>query len=170
MDATPKKEPSYHLRVSNKFENGGLLSVMVGLDRKASDYKDVLAIARSFAEAGEVVQMLGNIHYKNPDYEKYFGLLIGTEYYRKCPDMRVGDKMYEYEGFVGAWSKDKLSRMLTHGARQSPYIIIKNTKGCSDRFIIKCIHDRIKDKSFKHEIREVWVYEKGKNRLVYKKR
>ena len=170
MDAAPKKEPSFHLRVRNKFENGGSLSVMNGLDKRASDYNDLLAIGRCFAELGEEVQILGSIHFKNPDYQKYFGLLVGTEYYRKCPDFRIGDKIYEYEGFVGAWSKEKLSRMLSHGAIQAPHIIIKNTKGCSDRFIVKCIHDRIKDKCFKHEIQEVWVYEKGKCRLVYKKR
>lgn len=170
MNDAPRKEPSYHLRVRNKFENGGLLAVMVGLNRTASDYSDLLAIGRWFAEHGGNVQILGSIHFKNPDYQKYFGLLVGTEYYRKCPDFRINDKMYEYEGFVGSWTKDKLGRMLSHGAVQSPYIIIKNTKGCSDRFIIKCIHDRIKDKTFKHEIKEVWAYEKGKCRLIYKKR
>ena len=30
MNDAPRKEPSYHLQVRNKFENGGLLAVMVG--------------------------------------------------------------------------------------------------------------------------------------------
>lgn len=58
--------------------------------------------------------------------------------------------------------------MISHGAKQSPFLIIDN-KGCSDRYIIKSIHDRLRDKTFSREINEVWVYEKGKIRLVYKK-
>lgn len=144
--------------------------VMSGLDKSTSDYNDIMVIARKFAELGNVVQVLGTIHFKHPDYCKLFAPLVGTEYYKKCPDLKIGDKLFEYEGFIGVWSKRKLSRMLSHGAKQSPYIIIKNTKGCSDRFILKCIHDRVKDKSFNHSILEVWVYEKGNVRLVYKKR
>lgn len=170
MNAKPRKEPRYHLRIRNRFENGGQLYVMDGIDRGASDYNDIMSIARWFAQSGNVVQVLGVIHYKNPDYEKYFGILVGTEYYKKCPDLRIGNKLFEYESFVGPWSKRKLCRMLSHGAKQSPYIIIKNTKGCSDRFILKCIHDRLKDKTYNHGIVEVWVYEKGRVRLVYKKR
>ena len=170
MDAKPRIEQRYRIRIRNKFESGGVLYVMDGLDKDASDYNDIMAIGRRFAELGNLVQVLDNIHFKNQDYEKYFGSLIGTEYYKKCPDLRIGNKLYEYEGFVGSWSKRKLSRMLSHGAKQSPFLIIKNTRGCSDRFILKSIHDRLKDKSYHHGIKEVWVYEKGKVRLVYEKR
>ena len=170
MEAKPKIETRHQLRTRNKFENGGLLMVMDSLDKYASDYNDIMAIGRKFAEMGKEVQILGNIHFKNPDYDYYFSPLIGTEYYKKCPDLKIGGRLFEYESFVGSWSKHKLSRMLSHGAKQSPYIIIKNTKGCSDRFILKCVHDRLKDKSYHHSIKEVWVYEKGNVRLVYKKR
>lgn len=168
MDA--KSDRKYHLLIRNRFENGGSLSIMKEIDRSASDYKDLLAIGRQFAEMGYQVQVLCNIHYKNPDYIKFFGLLANTKYYRKCPDLRINDRMYEYESFIETWNKRKLSRMISHGARQSPYIIIKNTGGCSDRFIIKSIFDRLKDKSFNHDIKEVWIYEKGGIRLIYKKR
>lgn len=170
MDAEPSERQNYYLRKKKRFNNGGLLSVMSGLDRKASDYNAIMEIGKRFAQMGHKVQVLGRIHYKSPFYQKYFGLLIGTDYFRKCPDLRIDDIMYEYEGYVGSWNKGKLSRMLSHGAKQSPNIIIKNTRGCSDRFIIKNIHDRIKDKTFKHEISEVWVYEKWNVKLVYKKR
>ncbi len=170
MEANEKSERRYHFRVRNRFDNGGSLSIMNGLDRYAGDYNDILAIGRRFAEMGHEVQVLCNIHYKNQDYDKYFGLLKGTKYYKKCPDLRVDNKMYEYEGFVGSWNKRKLNRMISHGTKQSPFIIIRNTRGCSDRFIISCIFNRIKDKSFKHDIKEVWVYEKGHIRPVYKKR
>lgn len=128
MDARPRIETRHRLRTRNKLDNGGALWVMDGLDKEASDCNDIMAIGRWFAEAGNVVQVLGIIHYKNPDYNKYFGPLLGTEYYKKCPDLKIGNKLYEYEGFVGAWSKKKLS------------------------------------------IEEVWVYEKGNVRLVFKKR
>lgn len=141
---------------------------MEGLDKNASDYNDIMSIGRWFAELGNVVQVLGNIHFKNPDYGKYFGSLVGTEYHKKCPDLKIGDKLYEYEGFVGPWNKRKLSRMLSHGAKQSPYLIIKNTKGCSDRFILRSIKDRLCDQNFHHGIKEVWLYEKGSVRLLYK--
>ena len=170
MDAKPWLETRHYLRTRNKFENGGMLMVMDSLDKFASDYNDIMAIGRRFAELGNIVHVLGIIHFKNPDYSKYFGPLIGTDYYKKCPDLKIEGKLYEYEGFIGTWSKRKLSRMLSHGAKQSPYLIIKNTRGCSDRFILKCIHDRVKDSSFNHSILEVWVYEKGNVRLVYKKR
>ena len=51
MKANEKPERRYHLRVRNRFDNGGSLSIMNGLDRYAS------------------------------------------------PDLRVDNKMYEYEGF-----------------------------------------------------------------------
>lgn len=170
MKAKSRIEKRYHLRIRNEFDNGGRLYVMDGLDKGASDYNDLIAIGRWFAELGNTVQVLDTIHFKNSDYDKYYGLLTGTVYYKKCPDLRIGNKLFEYEGYTGVWSKRKLSRMLSHGAKQSPYLIIKNTKGCSDRFILKCIHDRLKDSLYNHEIAEVWVYEKGSVRLVYKKR
>ena len=168
MDAKPRIEQRYRIRIRNKFESGGVLYVMDGLDKDASDYNDIVAIGRRFAELGNLVQVLGNIHFKNQDYEKYFGSLIGSEYYKKCPDLRIGDKLFEYEGFVGSWSKRKLSRMLSHGAKQSPFLIIKNTRGCSDRFILRSIKDRLCDKNYHHEVKEVWLYEKGQVRLLYK--
>ena len=168
MNEAPKIERIYQLTVRNCFESGGVLAVMNGLNREASDYNDIMVIARKFAEMGKVVQVLNNIHYKNPDYQKYFGALWGTVYYRKCPDLRIEGKYYEYEGFVGPWSKKKLNRMLSHGAIQSPNLVIKNTKGCSDRFIMRSIGDRLNDRNFHHDIKEVWLYEKGNVRLLFK--
>ena len=51
--------------------------------------------------------------------------------------------------------------MLSHGMEQSPYIVINNIKGCSDRFICKNIIART---NVNTDIQEVWVYEKGKIR------
>lgn len=107
MDARPRIETRHRLRTRNKFDNGGVLWMMDGLDKEASDYNDIMAIGRWFAEAGNVVQVLGIIHYKNPDYNKYFGPLLGTEYYKKCPDLKIGNKLYEYEGLCRSVEQEK---------------------------------------------------------------
>jgi hypothetical protein len=168
MNVKSKIKQTRQLHVRKRFENGGMLLVMNGLNKESSDYNDIMVIGRWFAEMGNNVHVLRTIHYKNPDYQKYFGPLVGSEYFRKCPDLKIGEKYFEYEGFVGTWSKKKLSRMLSHGAKQSPYLIIKNTKGCSDRFILRSIGDRLNDRNFHHSIKEVWVFEKGAVRLLYK--
>jgi hypothetical protein len=68
------------------------------------------------------------------------------------------------------FKKRKMANMISHGAKQSSRIIINNNKGCSSRYILENIHNRIKDKNFKNNIDEVWLYEKGKVRLIYKKK
>lgn len=162
-------EKRYNLIELKRFSNGGKLSMIDTVKSNATDYKDIYTIGRRFAEQGKTVQILDKIHYKNNDYDKFFGSLKNSVYYKKCPDLNINGKYYEYEGFSGKWNKKKIGRMISHGAKQSSNIIIKNTKGCTDRFIIKSIHDRLRDKKFKYEINEVWVYEKGEIRMVYKK-
>ena len=58
--------------------------------------------------------------------------------------------------------------MIKKGTEQSSRIIINNNKGASDRFILRNIRERMEDKNFKYEINEVWLYEKGKLRLLFK--
>ena len=59
--------------------------------------------------------------------------------------------------------------MIAKGAKQSSRIIINNNKGASDRYIRDNIYKRVKDKNYKYNIGEVWLYEKGKLRLLFKK-
>ena len=47
-------------------------------------------------------------------------------------------------------------------------IIIDNNKGVSDRFIINMILKRLNDKNMKNEIQELYVYEKGAVRLLFR--
>ncbi len=88
--------------------------------------------------------------------------LIGTPYERKCPDLLIDGMFYEYESFVRPWSKKKVGRMLSHGLVQSDRIIIDNSNGCSHRYIVNLIENRLHDRTFHGEINEVYVYEKGK--------
>ncbi|MDR1459283.1 MAG: hypothetical protein LBI60_03615 [Bacteroidales bacterium] len=159
--------PSDMFRLYKKLDNGGRIEVMNGYTRK-SDHKDLLSIAREFAKMGNNVQITTNPHYKSEAYKSVFGKLFGTKYERKCPDLIVNGKYYEYESYKGQFNKRKISNMITHGTKQSSRIIINNNKGCSDMYIGKNIHNRVINK--KQEIDEVWVYEKGKIRLVYKKK
>jgi hypothetical protein len=56
--------------------------------------------------------------------------------------------------------------MIKKGSIQSSRIIINNNKGASDRYIRQNIVKRSSDKTFKHNIDEVWLYEKGKVRKL----
>ena len=54
--------------------------------------------------------------------------------------------------------------MLSHGLKQSGRIIINNNKGGNDRLIRKMIQARL---HINADIKEIWLYEKGKLRLFY---
>jgi len=83
--------------------------------------------------------------------------------------LKIGNLFYEYESFEAPFKKEKISHMISKGTKQSSRIIINNSKGASDRFIRDNIYKRLKEKTFKYGIDEVWLYEKGKIRLLYKK-
>ena len=65
--------------------------------------------------------------------------------------------------------KNKISNMITKGTRQSSRIIINNNKGASDRYINRLIYERINNTNFIYDIEEIWLYEKGTIRLLFKK-
>lgn len=152
-----------------RYKNGGKVMVQELVNKKASDYKDIFNICEEFARMGKTAKILPPVHYKSEEYAALFGSLEGTIYYRKCPDFKVGNKYFEYETYEPPFKKRKVSNMISHGAKQSPYIVIDNNKGVSDRYIRRTILERLKDKNFKYDIEEVWLYEKGKLRLLFKK-
>jgi hypothetical protein len=57
--------------------------------------------------------------------------------------------------------------MLSKGVKQASRIIVDNNKGAADRYIRRNILERFKDKNFKYNIDEVWLYEKGKVRRIF---
>ena len=148
-----------------KFKTGGEIEIIDGY-RKKADHRDLLSIARFFAQKGDHVKITTDIHFKNEKYHEVFGALIGTKYDRKCPDLIINGKFYEYESFTPPFRKIKIKNMLTHGVVQSNNLILNNNKGASDRYIIKLIHQRIR---LGQDINEVWIYEKGEVRMLYKK-
>jgi hypothetical protein len=156
-----------HFILFKAFPNGGRIEIM---DRfvKKSDYDDLLAIALFFAQQGKIVLIPTEVHFKDAKYKQIFGNLIGTVYERKCPDLIIDGEFYEYESFIPPFKKEKISNMLSVGLKQSSRIIINNNEGAGDSFIQRYIFNRIMEENFLWNIDEVWVFEKGKVRLLYK--
>ena len=96
------------------------------------------------------------IHYKSEQFSLLFGNLIGTKFERKCPDLIVDGRFYEYESYVRPWNKRKLANMLSDGLKQSDRIILDNRSGTSLRQILRAINARL---NVNAQIAEVWVYD-----------
>ena len=148
-----------------QFKTGGCVEIIQGYIRR-SDHKDLFTVARAFAMKGKKVQITTDIHHKDEKYKQIFGKLIGTIYERKCPDLIIDEEFYEYESFIPPFKKRKIANMISHGLQQSAKLIINNNKGCSDRFILRAIRNRLIDKCFKGNIEEIWLYEKGNVRKI----
>ena len=129
---------------------------MTGLDKTSSDYGDLLSIASCFARKGKEVRILAPIHYKDPIYHRVFGLLTGTRYERKCPDLLIDGVFYEYESYVRPWTKRKTSNMIINGLRQSDRIILDNRENVSYRWLSRSIRARLKINA---PIKEVWAFD-----------
>jgi hypothetical protein len=149
-----------------KYKNGGELLVHPDVNKKGSDYKQLITIANQFAKEGKQARLTPSVHFKSSVYSQIYGSLTDTPYYRKCPDLQIGEYFFEFESYVPPFKRGKISHMLKKGLKQSDRIIINNSKGASDRFIKRLIFERA-NKGV--NIEEVWLYEKGTTRLLYKK-
>jgi hypothetical protein len=156
-------------KTCKQYENGGKILAPKNIDKKASDYKHLISIANFFAKEGKTVRLNPVVHFKSDEYKQIFGSLISTVYERKCPDLKINGLFYEFENYIPPFKTRKIANMISHGAKQSSRIIINNSKGASDRYILRNIRDRMAYKKFKYEIEEVWLYEKGNVRLLFKK-
>ena len=126
-----------------KVKNNGNIEIIDGCKKK-DDYKDLKSISRYFASKGDNVKITTDIHFKDIKYKEVFGGLIGTKYERKCPDLIINGKYYEYESFTPPISKRNFSNMFTRGLSQSNNLIIDNNKSMVDRIIKKAIFNRIR--------------------------
>ena len=149
-----------------EYKSSGKIEIINGYKKKA-DHKDLLSISRFFAQKGDSVKITTDIHFKDEKYREVFGALIGTKYDRKCPDLIINEKFYEYESYKSPFKAEKISNMLSSGIKQSSRIIINNNKGASHRIIRRNIYNRVVIE--KQDIDEVWLYEKGEVLLLYKK-
>ena len=151
-----------------QYENGGKVLIHKNINKKGNDYKSLINIANIFAKESKTVRLTPTVHFMSNEYKQIYGALIGTMYERRCPDLLIDGLFYEFENYIPPFNKKKISHMIKKGTEQSPRIIINNNKGASDRFILRNIRERMEDKNFKYEINEVWLYEKGKLRLLFK--
>ena len=164
--ATKDPKDLFYLYKDYTDQGGGRMFIDTSFtpeDKHQSDYYKIRRIGDHFAKQGCEVQMPKQHNVKSDEYSIIFGSLKGTEYWGKCPDLIVNGITYEFEGYDTPWGKKKVGRMIKHGLRQSPNVIIDNTKGCSHRFVIKRMHD------LKKPVDELWVYEKGEITRLYKK-
>ena len=121
-----KSTSSGEFTIYKEFENNGRVEIHSEVDKNQNDYRDLLLISFEFAKIGRKVQILPKLHFKDKRYKKIFGGLIGTKYDGKCPDLKVDDDFFEYEGFISDNPKTNFSNMLRRGLKQSSRIIIKD--------------------------------------------
>jgi len=168
MHLTDKEEhiKEADFKTVKTFKGGGVYREHIAFDKKKSDYKVVKNVGIEFARLGQPVKAVPNLHFKSDEYKQIYSALEDTKYHKKCPDLLVGEIFYEVESYVPPFKKDKISGMFGKGLKQSPNIVINNNKGATDRYIKKIIYQRI---AIGQNINEVWLYEKGRIRLLYKK-
>lgn len=143
-------------RLIKEYKPTGQIWIVEDLDTSKPDTNDIMHIAECFASMGCIVKIPRPVHFKSEKYRMLFGGLIGTRYEKKCPDLCVDGKYYEYESYVRPWNKRKLSNMLSDGLRQSDRLIIDNRGGASVRQIIRAIKSRL---NVNATITEVWIYD-----------
>ena len=143
--------------------------MMAGLDKTNSDYNDLLSIACHFARNGKNAQVLAPIHYKDTRYHDIFGALIGTEYYRKCPDLLIDGEFYEYESYEPPFEMEKVERMVSRGAKQSRNIVIDVRESSATKKVVNNKIKRLKSqKTFESKIESIWAFDGETVELVYK--
>lgn len=143
--------------------SGGKIWLMLGLETTGSDYNDILAIANCLAECGHEVKVLHAVHYKDPLYRKVFGELIGTQYYRKCPDLLVDGVFVEYESFHSDQPKNAFRNMLHNGLTQSDSIILHHCN-LTDGYMLQQIEGKLKNGII---VSNVWIFDGLGVRLLY---
>lgn len=153
--------------VIKEFGNGGRVSAHQHVNSEDSDYDKLMEVATFFAKTfGEDVKLTPKMS-RPPKfvYQNIYSDLMGTVYEGKCPDLLVGNKWYEHEGFTTDKAKRAFSNMLNHGLKQSSRIII-DKPNLTDAYMKRNINQRIKEGQI---INEIWIREKSGIRLFYKK-
>lgn len=144
---------------------GGYVVSHVKVEKK-SDYKDIKAICVEFAKQGNPVQITPRIHFKDPLYKVIYKELMGTKYEKKCPDFKVGNYFYEYEGFETKNTSKAINNMLSRGLKQSDKLVIQDD-GSTINHIKKLINFHSDNNNY---VSEVFVFRiDGSLELVYKK-
>ena len=147
-----------------QYPNGGIVWLMLGMDSSESDYNDILAVAGCLASDGHEVKVLHAVHYKDPIYREVFGELIGTRYYRKCPDLLVDGDFVEYESYRSYQPKNAFRNMLHNGLAQSDSVILRHCNLTDGYMMRKILSKREKGV----DITMVWIFDGQGLRTLYK--
>ena len=116
------------------------------------------------ASDGHEVKVLHAVHYKDPIYREVFGELIGTRYYRKCPDLLVDGDFVEYESYRSYQPKNAFRNMLHNGLAQSDSVILRHCN-LTDGYMMRKILSK-KEKGV--DITMVWIFDGQGLRTLYK--
>lgn len=145
----------------------GEIRINRNINRSDSDFDKLYQIAEHFANEGEMVELTPKMS-RPPKfkYECIYGDLIGTKYEGKCPDLRIGGKWYEHEGFITDNPKRAFANMINHGLKQASHIII-DRPNLTYRYMSRSIFNRINNGE---DIQEIWLRDTdGSLSLLYKK-
>ena len=148
-------------------KNGkGIIKINRLVDENGSDFKKLYQIAEEFSKDGATVEMTPKMSRpKKFNYDCIYGSLKGTEFYGKCPDLRVDNIWYEHEGVSTGTGKRAFSNMMKRGLEQSDRLIIDEC-GLSDRWMRRSAVNRVQQGS---PLKELWVRGSGGLRCIYKK-
>ena len=157
---------NYIEKVVKEYPNGGKITISNLVNTEGSDYERVYNCCDFFAKQGKETTILPrfNSPLRNELYQQLYADLQGTPYWGKCPDFKVGNKLYEHEGFLGDANTlsfkeafKKATHMLGKGIKQSDKVVIDYTP-CDYDSVIRTIEERIKSGQI---ISEVWVLRNG---------
>ena len=146
-----------------QYPSGGKIWLMLGTEQDRSDYNDIMAVAECFAAKGHEVKVLHAVHYRDSLYREVFGDLIGTKYYRKCPDLMIDDTFVEYESYRTDQPKKALKNMLHNGLAQSDSLILRHCN-LTDGYIRQQIRGQ-EQKGV--AVSSVWLFDGKEIRLLY---
>ncbi|WP_233247060.1 phage minor head protein [Prevotella sp. oral taxon 376] len=161
-----RKCESQRFQTKKQYPNEGKVQVHQLVNPADSDYEKLMQVADFFARQGKQVRLTPRM--SRPQkfvYQNIYHSLMGTKYEGKCPDLLIDGKWYEHEGFATDNPKRAFRNMVTHGLKQSNRIII-DRPDLTDGYMIRSIYGHIRQGK---DIKEVWVAEGEKLRLLYKK-
>jgi hypothetical protein len=145
----------------------GQVTISDLVNRNDSDYTKLVQIAEHFAKEGQNVTLSPKMS-RPPEfkYECIYGSLVGTKFEGKCPDLNIGGKWYEHEGFVSVNPKNAFRNMLTDGFKQSNRLIIDEPE-LSEAYMKRVIRYRLTQGQ---DIAEIWLRRPdGSLKPLYKK-
>lgn len=144
----------------------GRVNVHSLVNPKDVDYDSLVSIAEWFARLGHTATLVPKLSRQNKfDYDSIYGALKGTPYYGKCPDLKIDEAFYEFEGYTTANPQRAFRNMLHNGLEQSDKIIIKRPE-LTEAYMKRVIWQRLQDGQI---INEVWIKDESGCHLLYKK-